>query len=209
MQASPDTKSLGDCPFTQRANLAFKVKKVPVTYVLIDLSNKPKWYSTVNPAGTVPTLEFGDRKITDSADILEYVDATYPSPSLKPDGNQEAEEVIKNVFGIFVAWVKQHDDPTAAEAEAKLTADLEKIDNFLGKYDGPLLCGKQWSMADCTFAPRIYHITTVASHYLGYTKYKDMPNLNRYMEYVYSSEEFKATDYPAEYIPTGWAKYFK
>ena len=61
MQASPDGKSLGDCPFTQRANLALKVKKVRVTYVLIDLHNKPKWYFIVNPAGTAPALEFGDK----------------------------------------------------------------------------------------------------------------------------------------------------
>ena len=61
VQASPDGKSLGDCPFTQRANLALKVKKVPVTYILIDLSNKPKWYFSVNSAGTAPALQFGDQ----------------------------------------------------------------------------------------------------------------------------------------------------
>ena len=43
MQASPDGKSLGDCPFTQRANLALKIKNVRATYILIDLTNKPKW----------------------------------------------------------------------------------------------------------------------------------------------------------------------
>lgn len=182
---------------------------MPATYVLIDLSNKPKWYSTLNPAGTVPALQFEDRTITESADMVTYLDDTYPNPPLKQPGNQEAEEVIKNVFGLFSAWAKNSKDPGASQAEAAFTADLQKIDSFLGKHGGPMLCGKEWSVADCTMVPRLYHITTVASHFLGYTKYKDMPNLNKYIQYAFSTEEFKATDYPPEWILTGWSKYFK
>lgn len=207
-QASPDGKSLGDCPFTHRANLAFKIKKVPATYVLIDLRNKPKWYSAVNPAGTVPALSFGDRTITESADMVEYLDTTYPSPSLKQQGNQEAEEVIKNVSGLFSAWVKHHKEPGADKAEADFTAELHKIDSFLAKSDGPMLCGTEWSVADCTMVPRLYHITAVASHFMGYSKHKVMPNLTKYMQYAFSSEEFEATNYPQEWILSGWAKYF-
>lgn len=208
-QVSPDGKSLGDCPFTHRANLAFKVKKVPVTYVLIDLSNKPKWFSTVNPAGTVPALSYGDHIITESADMVEYLDATYPSPSLKPQGNQEAEEVTKNVFGLFIAWVKQYKDSNTGQAEADFTAELHKIDSFLAKSGGPMLCGREWSVADCTMVPRLYHITAVASHFMAYSKYKDMPNLSKYMQYAFSTDEFGATNYPPEWILPGWAKYFK
>lgn len=61
MQASPDGKALGDCPFTQRANLAIKLKGVQATYTLIDLKNKPQWFFKVNPDGTTPVLQFGDQ----------------------------------------------------------------------------------------------------------------------------------------------------
>ena len=208
-QASPDGKRLGDCPFTQRANLAMKVKKVNSTYVLIDLSKKPKWFLGVNPAGSAPALQYGDKVIGDSYEIVQYMDATYPNPSLKPPGNQEAEEATGQIFNLFSAYAKHFKEPSAAEAEAKFTAEMEKIDAFLGKSKGPLLCGGDWSVADCSLIPRLYHITTVAEHYMNYNKHKNMTHLMKYMEYTFSTAEFKATDYPKEYILTGWAKYFQ
>lgn len=207
LQASPDGKSLGDCPFTQRANLAFKVKKVPTTYILINLSNKPKWYLTVNPAGTAPALAFGDRTITESSEIVQYLDSTYPSPSLKPKGTEEAESVTGNIFNLFSAWAKHFKDSSASQAD--FTAELQKIEAFLAKGTGPLLCGAAWSVADCSLVPRLYHITAVADHFMHYSKLKDMPNLARYMQYAFSTDEFTATDYPREWILKGWAKYFQ
>lgn len=209
IQASPDGKSLGDCPFTQRANLALKVKKVRATYILIDLKNKPKWYFDVTSAGTAPALQFGDKVIADSYEIVQYLDATYPEPSLKPSGNEEAEEMTKNVFSLFSAWAKSSKEPGAKDAEAKFTAELQKINDFLGRGKGPLLCGSSWSVADCALVPRLYHISNVAEHYLQYTQYKSMKNLMAYMDYAFSTPEFKATDYKPEWILEGWAKYFQ
>ena len=80
--------------------------------------------------------------------------------------------------------------------------------NYLFLYVGPLLCGDSWSMADCALVPKLYHITTVARHYMKYDKFDDFPNLYRYMKTVFSSDVFKATDYPKDWILTGWTKYF-
>lgn len=180
--------------------------------MLINLSNKPKWYFTVNPAGSAPALQYGDNTIGDSAEIVQYLDATYPSPSLKPKGNTEAEQATGNIFNLFYAWVKDFKDPSASEAaklaEANFTAELLKIDSLLGGSDGPLICGKSWSVADCSLVPRLYHISTVAEHFMEYSKHKEMPNLAKYMNHVFSTEEFKATDYPKQWILAGFAKYF-
>lgn len=209
LQASPDGKSLGDCPFTQRANLALKVKGVKVTYILIDLGNKPKWYFEVNPAGTAPALQFGDRVIGDSYEVVQYLDKTYPSPSLKPEGNEAAEKTTANVFNIFSAWAKNQDKEKDAQLEADFTAELKKIDDFMSKSKGPLLCGEAWSVADCALVPRLYHIQTVAHYYKNYLKFNDFQHLKRYMEYAFATPEFKATDYPVEWVIAGWAKYFQ
>lgn len=91
-QASPDGRSLGDCPFTQRANLALKLKKVNTSLVLINLSDKPEWFKKLTPAGSVPVLEFGNETITDSMEAVRYLDKTHPTPPLDLPGNKEAEE---------------------------------------------------------------------------------------------------------------------
>lgn len=74
---------------------------------------------------------------------------------------------------------------------------------------GPLLCGQNWSIADCALVPRLYHITTITKHYMKYDRFDQLPNLSRYMQTAFSSQVFKATDYPAGWILTGWAKYFR
>lgn len=137
-----------------------------------------------------------------------YLDATYPTPSLQPQGNKEAEEITGNIFSLFSAYGKHFKEPSATEAEVNFTAELHKIDSYLGTGQGPFLCGASWSVADCSLVPRLYHISTVAEHFMNYNKHKDMPNLVKYMQYAFSTEEFKATDYPREWILTGWAKYF-
>lgn len=93
LQSSPDGRTLGDCPFTHRTNLALKLKGVNTTLVLINLSTKPEWFKKLNPAGTVPVLEFGNETICDSYEAVRYLDKTHPNPPLDLPGNKEAEEV--------------------------------------------------------------------------------------------------------------------
>ena len=147
--------------------------------------------------------------IGDSYEIVQYLDRTYPSPSLKPPGNEEAKKVTGNVFNVFSAWAKNQDKSKDSELEANFTAELKKIDKFLSQCKGPLLCGEAWSVADCALVPRLYHIRTVAHYFKNYTKFNDFGNLKKYMEYSFATQEFKATDYPTEWIVAGWAKYFQ
>lgn len=113
------------------------------------------------------------------------------------------------MFGIFSNWAKHSKDENSQEAEEAFTAELQKIDDYIGQHPYALLCSDHWSIADCVLVPRLYHIITVASHYLKYDKFTHMRNLLTYMETAFNSDAFKATDYPAEYILTGWAKYFE
>ena len=41
-------------------------------------------YLAVNPLGTIPALTHGDRVLTESTAIMEYVDEAFPGPSLMP-----------------------------------------------------------------------------------------------------------------------------
>lgn len=163
----------------------------------------------MHPGGTTPALQFGDTLLGDSYKIVEYLDQTYPSPPLSLPGNKEAEEVTGQIFGVFSEYAKNQDASKEAELEAKFTAELQKIEDFLGKSPGAFLCGDSWSIADCVLVPRLYHITVVARHYKRYSKYEEMTNLVKYMDNAFSTDVFKATDYPPEFILHGWAKYFQ
>jgi maleylacetoacetate isomerase len=46
-------------------------------------------YLATNPQGLLPTLEVGDRKLTQSLAIIEYLDEKYPQPPLLPEGPED------------------------------------------------------------------------------------------------------------------------
>ena len=93
-------------------------------------------YLSVNPAGTAPALDIGDKVIGDSYEIVRYLDHTHPSPSLDPPGNAEAEEVTSQVFSVFAAWAKNKEADKEKELSANFTTELGKIEDFLAKGPG-------------------------------------------------------------------------
>ena len=67
-------------------------------------------YLQTNPQGLVPTLVVGDRALTQSMAIIEYLDEKYPQPPLLPPGAEDR------------AWVR-------AIAQA-IACDIHPIDNL-------------------------------------------------------------------------------
>ena len=65
------------CPYAHRTALALAEKGVPHKRIHVDLSNKPRWYIDVNPRG-VPALETADGAVlTESLDLVEFVDEAF------------------------------------------------------------------------------------------------------------------------------------
>lgn len=154
-------------------------------------------------------MQFGDKVIGDSYEIVQYLDRTYPDPPLNPPGNKEAEEATGQVFSVFSAWAKNQDTSKEAELLANFEAELDKVDKFIAKSPGAYLCGDAWAIADCVLVPRLYHLTTVARHFKKWNKFASYRSLTKYMDTAFSSKVFKETDYPAEWILEGWKKYFQ
>jgi GST-like protein len=68
--------------------LALMEKAVAFHSHYLDLLNfdqhKPE-YLAINPQGTIPTMQHGDRVLTESTAIMEYIDEAFPGPQLMPD----------------------------------------------------------------------------------------------------------------------------
>lgn len=79
-----------------RVRIALNLKGVnyeSVPISLIDGAQKAAEYKAKNPQGFVPMLEVGDLRLTQSLAIMDWLDATYPSPRFLPQdaGAREAE----------------------------------------------------------------------------------------------------------------------
>lgn len=99
-------------PFCRKVRLTLAEKKLEV-----DLVDERYWEQTPeflrrNPAGKVPVLKIEGRLLTESQAICEYLDETYPSPALMPQGAEARHEVRR-----ICAWF---DDKFHAEVTSKL-----------------------------------------------------------------------------------------
>ncbi|KAI5428380.1 Glutathione S-transferase dhar2 [Lathyrus oleraceus] len=76
---------LGDCPFSQRVLLTLEEKKIAYNTHLIDVSNKPQWYSKINfalsPEGKVPVVKFDGKWVPNSDVIVGILEEKYHEPS--------------------------------------------------------------------------------------------------------------------------------
>jgi glutathione S-transferase len=79
--------------YSRRVLLAFAEKQIPHELVVVDMAAKrhrEQPYLTLNPYGRVPTLEEDGFVLFESAAILNYLEATQPSPLVPADARSRA-----------------------------------------------------------------------------------------------------------------------
>lgn len=98
----------------------------------IDLKKKENItdeYFGINPNGLVPTLVDNGVVHIESNDIIDYLDDTYPDPSLRADDNEEMMEWLHLAAGIHVPACKPYVYAT------KMAAKIKKTEEEQAKYD--------------------------------------------------------------------------
>jgi maleylacetoacetate isomerase len=74
---------------TYRVRIALNLKGIPWQSVVVDLrapksAQHTREFRALNPQGLIPVLVDGERTLTQSLAILEYLDETHPQPPLLP-----------------------------------------------------------------------------------------------------------------------------
>ena len=75
-----------------RVRIALHIKGVATERRFVHLrkgEQRAPGYLALNPQGLVPMLEIGERRLTQSLAIIEYLDEKYPQPPLLPPGPED------------------------------------------------------------------------------------------------------------------------
>ncbi|KAL6131291.1 hypothetical protein ACLB2K_069667 [Fragaria x ananassa] len=173
---------LGDCPFTQRVLLTLEEKKVPYKLHLINLADKPKWFTEVNPEGKVPVVKFDDKWVSDSDVLVGILEEKYPEPCL------QTPPEFASVYGIKDFWVicDIPQDPSDGSEQALLN-ELKALDDHL-KAHGPYIAGEKVTAADLSLAPKLYHLKVALGHFKKWTVPKALTHYLKYTEVCCSNE---------------------
>jgi glutathione S-transferase len=144
------------CPYVQRAAIAFAEKAAPFTRTVIDLADKPDWFSAISPLGKVPLLLVDGEVLFESAAIVDYIDETV-SPRLHPVDPiararhrawiEYASTLLADLWGLYTA----SDAAAYGERLKTIGGRLDTLETALG--DGPYFAGTNFSLVDAAFAP--------------------------------------------------------
>lgn len=84
-------------PFSRKVRLCLGEKKVEVKLVEERYWEQDPEFRRRNPAGKVPVLKMGNKILTESMAICEYLEDTFPEPALMPrtvDGKYEVRRIV-------------------------------------------------------------------------------------------------------------------
>ncbi|KAK9283356.1 hypothetical protein L1049_011598 [Liquidambar formosana] len=195
---APDV--VGDCPFSHRVLLTLEEKKIPYQLHLINLSDKPQWFTEVNPEGKVPVIKVDDKWIPDSDVITGLLEEKYPAPSLCPP--PECASVGSKIFPSFVKFLKSK-DPNDGSEQALLD-ELKALDDHL-KAHGPYINGENITAVDLSLAPKLYHLEVALGHFKNWTVPESLTHVHNYMKLLFSRECFEKTKAARDHVIAGWA----
>ncbi len=160
-----------------RVRIALALKGLDYDYMPVHLLKNEQLgpaFAQISPAGLVPVLQDGDKLLTQSIAIIEYLDETHPEPSLLPGdafqrariralGQDIACEIhpINNlrVLRYLVRDLKVSEDDKNRWYRHWVETGLEAVERQLaGSAEQGRFCfGDTPTLADCVLVPQIHN----------------------------------------------------
>jgi glutathione S-transferase len=148
--------------------LALKRTGAPFVETLVTLRREQETAKAIakagSPSGKIPVLKDGELTINDSLAICEYLAEKFPAAKLWPDdpaaralGRAAAAEMHAGFMALrrdlSMALGETHDLEVAEDAGADIFRVVTLWRGLLGRFGGPYLLGKTWSIADAFYTP--------------------------------------------------------
>ncbi|HAC64357.1 MAG TPA: glutathione S-transferase [Cyanothece sp. UBA12306] len=191
------------CPFCERVWFALEEKQIPFAVELINLGDKPKWYTDLVPTGLVPAVKIEGELVYESKEILLRLEEQFKQYPLLPEDPQEKAVALDMIetcenggfsrlayqFTMNKIWgqsdAKQSEKEQLSDLKNKFEAKLDDLEKALAQYPGDYLM-KDFSLVDIMYINSIKRLSANLPVFRGYhirgnEKY---PLLNRWLKAI-------------------------
>ena len=189
VRAGKDGSGYGACMVCQRFYMILdeKAKAGELSYDVITINMARPPLEFKKHANRLPVLKHVDEILSDNDEIVQYIDGTFPYPSLRYD-NMIAHTVCLDIFSKFSFYIKQVS--TGPEA---LIKELFAISDFLESVETKFLCGDTLKHLDCLMLPKFQHIRVASKAFKDFDIPKEMVGLWKYLKNAYANDTFRKT----------------
>jgi maleylpyruvate isomerase len=162
-----------------RVRIALNLKNLACELVAIDLrpgvsAQRSPEYLALNPQGLVPVLVDGERTLTQSLAIIEYLDETHPQPPLLPPEPLARARVRSLALAIACEIAPLNNSGVLEYLRGPLKADEDTVDAWYRHWiargfqaleqnvqqtsgDGRHMFGSALTLADVLLVPQMYN----------------------------------------------------
>jgi maleylacetoacetate isomerase len=167
-----------------RVRWALALKGLPYESVPVNLlqgEHEADPYLDVNPNGQVPTLKVGDRYLSESMAIIEWLEETYPYVALLPKDPWD-RALVRELALMVVSGIQPvqnlkvgrfyYEDQKQREAWNKhfIEAGFVALEKKLEPHSGPYAFGENISLADIALVPQVYNALRVGVEMRRFTR---------------------------------------
>ena len=155
--------------FSRRVRIALIEKNIPCELVEVDMmarAHRGPAYLALNPYGRVPTLEDDGFLLYESTAILEYLEATHPTPPLVPADARGRAHVAMHMKLCDIQMARQTgtiifpkrflpkdrwDEAAMAQAKRDIEKHLDIVDSQLAGKE--YMVGDRYSLVEVCYTP--------------------------------------------------------
>ena len=158
-------------PYRVRIGLA--LKGVAYDYAAVDLirgDQRTPAYRAVNPQGLTPALDIGERVLTQSVAILEWLEETYPEPAILPKAPLD-RQAVRAMAGIVACDIHPLNNTRVGRKLHHMGIDqagildwtqgwirdgFDVLETMIAKHGKGFAFGETPTLADCCLIPQVY-----------------------------------------------------
>jgi maleylacetoacetate isomerase/maleylpyruvate isomerase len=158
-------------PYRVRIGLA--LKGVDYDYSAVNLvtgQQREPAYRAVNPQGLTPALDIGDRVLTQSLAILEWLEEAYPQPPILPQAPLD-RATVRTMAGIVACDIHPLNNTRVGRKLGEMGVDhpglvawmsgwmrdgFEALETMVARHGKGFAFGETPTIADCCLIPQVY-----------------------------------------------------
>ncbi|XP_037083385.1 maleylacetoacetate isomerase-like isoform X2 [Pollicipes pollicipes] len=188
-----------------RVRLVLALKDIQYEYQPVNLLSGDQLadeYGSVNPMNQVPSLEVDGKVMTQSMSIMEFLEETYPKPSLLPDDPFQRAKV-REICELIGSGIQPVQNLAVLKRVAALAGDearrrwgREAIERGFGALEpilaasaGTCCVGDTATLADCCLVPQVFN----ASRFQ--VDMSQFPTISRVHGHLETLEPFQAAHF--------------
>ena len=190
------------CPFVQHIVTYLVVKQIQYERSDVSLNKKPDWLFKLNPKGEVPILIIDEKAFTDSTEIFQKLEETFPPKLLPQENTKEYEQIYKlcntgkSLYSQFWSTYMSKEEAEFAQNIKTCQQSLEIMEKALlddNRSEQTYLNNKKSMQALDIFWLPFLHRSNLIKKEMGYNTIKKFPTITQWQEKLEKENYFKKT----------------